>query len=565
MNTGIIMKTLRNVVTTIFLLPIFFTSSFSQTHHDWTYNLPIYEVNVRQYTASGTFAEFATHLDRLKELGAGILWFMPIHPIGIQNRLGTLGSYYSVRDYYGINPEFGTLEDFKLLVDSIHAKGMYVMIDWVGNHTSWDNVLTVSHPEWYVHDGLGNFVPPPGTNWTDVIQLDYSEQGLKDYMVDVMKFWVDSVNVDGFRCDAVSFMPLSFWSTAIAELKNDRPDIFMLAEDNGSQYNTAGFDMTYAWNLLGFGTGILPNIVAGTNNANVVNTFATQENTNYPAPYYRLYFTSNHDENSWHGTVNEMFGNAAEAFAVLTSTFRSMPLIYGGQEAGLNHRLAFFDKDQIIWQQSPFTDLYKRLFQLKKYNKALWNGAAGGQLQRVTTTNNPAIFSYVRQKDDYKIFAILNVTNQQQTFTLQGTLYPGTYRDVLTDDSVSFSENAEVTLSAWGYKVYETGSGITDIKEIDNELPSGFNLEQNYPNPFNPITKIRFTIPSVETGHAPSLQVTLKIFDVLGNEIAEPVKEQKSPGTYEVEFNGSNLSSGIYFYELRAGDYLSAKKMLMVK
>ena len=565
MNIVMIMKNIRNAVIAFFLLLFLQANLFSQTHHDWTYNLPIYEVNVRQYTASGTFNEFATHLDRLKDLGAGILWFMPIHPIGIQNRLGTLGSYYSVRDYYGINPEFGTLEDFKTLVDSIHAKGMYVMMDWVGNHTAWDNSLTITNPEWYVQDGLGNFVPPPGTNWTDVIQLDYSEQGLRDYMIDVLKYWVDSVGVDGFRCDAVSFMPLSFWSEAITELKNSKPDIFMLAEDNGSQYNTAGFDMTYAWNLLAFGTGILPNIVAGTNNANVLNSFATQENSNYPAPYYRLYFTSNHDENSWHGTVYEMFGNAAEVFAVLTSTFRSMPLIYGGQEAGLNHRLAFFYKDQIIWQPSPFADLYKRLFQLKKYNKALWNGAAGGQLQRVTTTNNPAIFSFVRQKDDDKVFAILNLTNQQQTFTLQGTLYPGTYRDVFTDDSVSFSENAEVTLPAWGYKVYETGSGITDIKEIENGIPTGFNLEQNYPNPFNPNTKIQFMIPAVETHRDASLQVSLIVYDALGREVAELVNEEKPAGTYEVEFDGSNLSSGIYFYELRAGDFLSAKKMLMLK
>jgi glycosidase len=356
-----------------------------QDHHDWSYNLCLYEVNVRQYTSSGTFADFETHLDRLEDLGVGILWFMPIHPIGLQNRLGSLGSYYSVRDYYGVNPEFGTLDDFIALVDSIHERGMYVLMDWVGNHTSWDNSLTLTHPEWYVKDDNGNFVPPPGTNWSDVIQLDYSKQGLRDYMIDAMKFWLDTADVDGFRCDAVSFMPLDFWTTAIAELKNVKPGIFILAEDSGTQYHTAGFDMTYAWEYHGFGNGILVNIVAGSNNANVLNTFLTQENINYPAPYYRMYFTSNHDENSWYGTVFEQFGDAAEIFAVLTSTLRSMPLIYSGQEAGLNQRLAFFDKDQIIWQFHPFGEIYKSLLHLKKKNKALWNGADGGQLQRITT------------------------------------------------------------------------------------------------------------------------------------------------------------------------------------
>lgn len=538
----------------LFILPITLSG---QDHHDWSYNLPIYEVNVRQYTSSGTFAGFATHLDRLKELGAGILWFMPIHPIGVQNRIGSLGSYYSVKDYYGVNPEFGTLDNFRTLVDSVHAKGMYVLMDWVGNHTSWDNVLTVTHPDWYAKDGNGNFIPPPGTNWSDVIQLNYSKPELRTYMIDAMKFWVDSIGVDGFRCDAVSFMPLDFWTTAITELKNVKPEIFMLAEDDGIQYNAAGFDMTYAWGLYGFGNGILPNIVAGTNTANLLNTYSNQENTYYPAPYYRMYFTSNHDENSWYGTVYELFGNAAENFAVLTSTYRSMPLIYSGQEAGLNHRLAFFDKDQIIWQQSPFADLYKRLFELKKHNKALWNGAAGGQLQRVLTTNNPAIFSFVRQKDECKIFAIFNLTSSEKTITLQGTLYPGNYRDVFTDDSITLSENAIITLPAWGYKVYEIGSGITDVDDEKN-IPDKYKLLQNYPNPFNPSTKIQFTIP--ESGN-----VNLAVYNLLGEKVSEVLNQEMNPGKFEITFDGSNLSSGIYFYEIKTNGYRDVKKMNLIK
>ncbi len=551
------MKFLKFILLSLSLILISPISVSGQDHHDWSYNLPIYEVNVRQYTASGTFTEFATHLDRLKELGAGILWFMPIHPIGLQNRLGSLGSYYSVRDYYGVNPEFGTLIQFKALVDSIHAKGMYVLMDWVGNHTSWDNVLTASHPEWYVKDGNGNFVPPPGTNWSDVIQLDYSKPELRTYMINAMKFWIDSVNVDGFRCDAVSFMPLDFWSTAIAELKNDKPKIFMLAEDSGAQYNTTGFDMTYAWGLYGFGNGILINIVAGTNNANVLNNFAAQENINYPAPFYRMYFTSNHDENSWYGTVYELFGNAAEEFAVLTSTFRSMPLIYGGQEAGLNHRLKFFDKDQIIWHPDPFNDLYRKLFYLKRNNKALWNGSSGGQLQRVTTTNDAAVFAFVREKEDCKVFEILNLTGLEKTITLQGSLYPGNYRDVFTNDSVLFVENAEITLSGWGYKVYEIGSGITEADDRKPMLES-FTLSQNYPNPFNPTTNISFNIQKAGT-------VSLKIYNILGQEVATLLNKELDAGAYTYNFDASMLSSGVYLYSIVSGNFLRTKKMILIK
>ncbi|HSP87612.1 MAG TPA: alpha-amylase family glycosyl hydrolase [Ignavibacteriaceae bacterium] len=535
------------------LIPI---SLAGQTHHDWSYNLSIYEANVRQYTHAGTFNAFGTHLDRLKDLGVGIVWFMPINPIGVQNRLGSLGSPYSVKDYLGINPEFGTMEDFEALVDSIHAKGMYVIIDWVANHTSWDNALTVTNPEWYVRVN-GNFVPPPGTNWSDVIQLDYSKQGLRDYMIDAMKFWITEADVDGFRCDAVSFMPINFWSEAIPELKSIKPGLFMLAEDDDTQYQTAGFDMSYGWGLLAFGTGILPDIYDGIKNANFINAYATLENTNFTASHYRMYFTSNHDENSWHGTVYELFGDAAENFAVLTSTFRSMPLIYGGQEAGLDQRLAFFDKDEIIWRPDPFASIYKTLFHLKRQNKALWNGTAGGLLQRVTSTDNPSIIAFIRQKEEDKVFEIFNLTDSVKTFTLQGTLYVGNYRDAFTNDSVLFIENTQMTLPAWGYKVYEYGSGITGVDD-EVMLPEEFNLYQNYPNPFNPTTTIQFSIPK-------NSFVTLKVYDLLGKEVANIVDENMNAGVYEREFKADNLSSGIYFYSLSTDEFTQTKKLVLMK
>ena len=550
----------------LFLLILIPICLSAQDHHSWSYNLSIYEVNVRQYTTSGTFNEFETHLNRLKDLGVGIIWFMPIHPIGVKNRLYSLGSYYSVKDYYGVNPEFGTLADFKALVDSIHAKGMYVLMDWVANHTSWDNSLTVSHPEWYVHDSKGNFTSPPGTGWTDVIQLDYSQQGLRDYMINAMKYWINEANIDGFRCDAASFVPSSFWSSATTELKKVKPGLFMLAEDDNTKYPALGFDMTYAWGYHGFGSGILNKIVAGTNNANTLYNYVTQENYTYPASFYRMYFTSNHDENSWYGTNFEEFGGAAEEFAALTTTFRSMPLIYGGEEAGLNKRLKFFDKDQIPWQSSPFASIYSTLLHLKRENKALWNGADGGQLLRVTTTKDQSIFAFIREKENYRVFEIFNLTNQSQTFTLQGSSFNGYYRDVFAKDSIYFSGDTEVTLPAWGYKIYEYGSGLTEVAK-DKTPPTDYALFQNYPNPFNPTTTIKFFIPGVETRHASSLQrVTLKVYDTLGREIATLVNGNISPGNYEAKFDGAGLSSGIYFYRLTVSDkFAQTKKMILMK
>jgi len=546
-----------NFLRFILILIVIQLNLIGQDHHDWSNNRVIYEVNVRQYTNSGTFSEFETHLDRLKDLGVGILWFMPVHPIGFVNRLGTLGSYYSVKDYYDINPEFGNLDDFKALVDSVHAEGMYVLMDWVGNHTSWDNSLTITHPEWYITDDDGNFVPPPGTNWTDVIQLDYSEPGLRAYMIDAMKFWINEADVDGFRCDAISFMPLDFWITAIAELKSLKPEILMLAEDDGTEYQSAGFDMTFAWGYHGFGQGILNNIIAGTSTANALNSYVIQESNNYLSSHYRMYFTSNHDENSWFGTVFEQFGDAAEIFAVLTSTFRSMPLIYSGEEAGLDHRLLFFDKDEIVWQQHPFADIYKSLFNLKKVNKALWNGDDGAEPQRINTNNQPAIYAFVREKDNSKVLGIFNLTGSEQTFTLFGSLYSGNYKNVFASDSIYFSENTVVTLPGWGYEVYEYGSGINSVSN-ENELPMEFFLSQNYPNPFNPSTKFEFRI--ADFGF-----VTLKIYDVLGNEVSTLINEEKPAGEYEVEFDAKDLSAGIYFYQMKAGNFMQTKKMILMK
>jgi cyclomaltodextrinase / maltogenic alpha-amylase / neopullulanase len=522
----------------------------------WSYNLSVYEVNVRQYTKAGTFAAFGTHLDRLKDLGAGVLWFMPIHPIGSKNRVGSLGSYYSVKDYYGINPEFGTMNDFKALVDSIHGKGMYVILDWVANHTSWDNDLTLTHPDYYQKSATGAFIAPPGTNWTDVIQLNYNNPEVRTYMIDAMKYWITAAHIDGFRFDAASMVPIGFWSLAASELKKMKPGIFMIVEDQATKYYPAGLDATYAWSYYGFGSGVLIQMAKGSNNAATFNTFVVNENSQYPGNAHRLYFTSNHDENSWYGTDMELFGNAAESFIALSLVFRDIPLIYSGQEAGLNHRLQFFDKDEIVWQPSPRVKVYSTLLQLKKRNSALWNGTFGGFPIRVPTSNDANVYAFSRSNGGNKVCGIFNLSSIAQSFRLSDSSASGLYRDVLTDSTVMLSPNDQMTLGAWGYKVFELRQ-TTSTVPTEQQLPTSYQLFQNYPNPFNPLTTIRY-----EISHG--THVRLSVFNTLGEEIAIPQNGLQPAGSYEVKLDGNKLSSGVYYYRIEAGDFVQTKKLLLL-
>ena len=417
-------------------------------HPEWSYNASIYEVNVRQYSPGGTFQEFEQHLPRLKDLGVGILWFMPIHPIGELNRKGTLGSYYSVRDYLAVNSEFGTLDDFKDLVDHIHELGMYVLIDWVANHTAWDNSLTVYHPEWYERDQYGNFVPPVPA-WDDVIQLDYESTELRRYMIDAMRFWVEEVGVDGFRCDAAGMVPLDFWETANAELKEIKP-LLMLAEWESIVAHDVGFDMTYGSSLY----YMLNQVAAGWRPASDIATHLTWDTQIYPGDAYRMYFTSNHDENSWNGTVFERLGDGAAAFAVLVTTLDGMPLVYSGQEVGLSKRLAFFDKDEIVWGESEFEDLYTRLLNLKRESKALRNGERGGEVVWLGPADDASVLAFMRTRVGDRVLVVLNLSGAAHEIELTGSSYVGEYTDVFTGEVVTFYEGTTMDLDPWEYRVY---------------------------------------------------------------------------------------------------------------
>jgi len=417
-------------------------------HPDWSHNLTIYEVNVRQYTAEGTFEGFRSHLPRLKEMGVGILWLMPIHPIGEKNRKGTLGSYYSVKDYYGVNAEFGTTAELKALVEEIHEMGMYVILDWVANHTAWDNNLTEEHPEWYERDSDGNFILPV-PDWSDVIKLDYSADGLNEYMINAMKYWVEEVGVDGFRCDVAEMVPLTFWELAREELEKIKP-LFFLAEGNAPELHQKAFDMTYSWSLF----NILNQMAKREKRVTDLENFLMEDRKKYPAGSFRMLFTTNHDENSWNGTTHERLGNAAEVAAVLTSTLEGMPLVYSGQEAGLNKRLAFFEKDEIEWKEHRLATVYQRLFGLKQENKVMWNGGQGGEVLRIRTSNDDLVFAFNRQNDMNSLVVIPNLSDVSLKITLNEGMEPSVYTDLFSGEEMELKAGVELTLDPWGYRVF---------------------------------------------------------------------------------------------------------------
>ncbi|MGE5401762.1 MAG: alpha-amylase family glycosyl hydrolase [Ignavibacteriales bacterium] len=418
-------------------------------HPAWSRNKMIYEVNVRQHTKSGKFRDLEKELPKIKNMGVGILWLMPVNPIGEKNRKGSLGSYYAVKDYMAVNPEFGTMRDFKSLVNRAHKLGMHVIIDWVANHTSWDNVLTKTHPEFYKKDSLGNFVPPVA-DWTDVIKLDYDNKALWKYMTDALKFWVKEGGIDGFRCDVAGMVPLEYWNQARQELDKIRP-VFMLAEWEAPEAHEKAFDMTYGWDL----HQLMNNIAKGTRNASEINTYLQRQDSLYPADAYRMYFTTNHDENSWNGTEFERMGQGVEAFSVLTFTLKnSMPLLYSGQEAGLNKRLSFFEKDTIDWKDSKLRGFYTALIQLKLKNKTLLNGSEGGAMKLVSPVDEKSVYSFVRENGKDKILVVLNLSDKEKNIVLSGDIIKGKYTELFSKEKKTFSLKENVKLGPWGYKVF---------------------------------------------------------------------------------------------------------------
>lgn len=417
------------------------------THPEWSKNATIYEVNVRQYTPEGTFKAFGNHLPRLKKMGVDIIWLMPIHPIGVQNRKGTLGSYYSVKDFYGINPEFGTMKDFQHLVDKIHAMGMYVIIDWVGNHSAWDNSLATQHPDWYTKTREGNFQPTPWYDWDDVIDFDYDNPDLRKYMTEALKYWMKETNIDGYRADVAGFIPTDFWENARKELDLIKP-VFMLAEWESRDLYKKSFDMTYSWTLW----NELRQAVNHQKLGGLVEYLSHDVNT-VPRNAYRMTFTDNHDKNSWEGNPYLNFGPGLKTAIVMTGVVNGMPLCYSDQEAGLNRSLKFFEKDPIEWKHDENEELFTKLFHLKHNNQALWNGKYGGEMIRVVNDHQDQIISFYREMNKDAVLPILNFSDKEVAVNLDTKYYKGTYEELFTGKIYQISDQTSVKMEPWSYLV----------------------------------------------------------------------------------------------------------------
>jgi glycosidase len=419
------------------------------THPAWSQSAVLYQLNTRQFTPEGTFRAAEAQLPRLKALGVDIIWLMPIHPIGEKNRKGALGSPYSVRDYRAVNPEFGTLDDLKHFVAAAHGAGMHVILDWVANHTAWDNALVSEHPDWYDRDYKGDFHPTPWWDWSDIIDLDYSKPALRRYMTEAMAYWVREADVDGFRADVAGYVPLDFWEHARAELEKIKP-VFMLAEWEQRDVHARAFDATYAWTW----NNAMHDIAMGHANVGALFGYYSGNESAWPREAMRMTYTSNHDQNAWEGTEFERFGPAVNAAIVLSFVGEGLPLIYNGQEAGNAKRLAFFERDPIAWRDSPQGALLRSLITLKHANTALWNGQFGARMVPVVNSAPNDVLSFVRANDHDGVFAVFNLSPRRQNVTFSAGPHHGAYFEYFSHEAVTFDDASRLDLAPWSYRIY---------------------------------------------------------------------------------------------------------------
>ena len=429
------------------------------------FNSVVYELNIRQATVEGTFAAAEKYLPELKEMGVDIVWLMPISPIGVLDRKGSLGSYYSIIDYKAINPEFGTMEDFESFLNTAHDLGLKVIIDWVANHTSRDaKWWNEGKKEWYVMDWEKG-LPIVEYDWTDIAKLNYENQEMRLAMIDALKFWVEK-GIDGYRCDVAMNVPGDFWAEAWKQVREINPDVYLLAEGEETWLHESGFDATYAWelhhifNAMAKGGSETKNVAGdGTIKTDAkyvkdLKEYLERDDQKYPAPAMRLMFTSNHDENSWAGTEFERMGDAHKTFAALTFVLpKSQPLIYTGQEIGLNRRLAFFEKDSIeelvdLEYGKEYRDFYKKLTAFRHNNSVL---AAGANVAPVVFVEDApeAVLAFTRENEENKVLCIFNFSAEPQTLTLTENA-AGNY-NCLCGEERSYAAGDVVELEPWAF------------------------------------------------------------------------------------------------------------------
>lgn len=406
-------------------------------------NSVIYEANIRQYSPDGKFDSFTKDIPRLKELGIKVIWIMPIHPIGVKDRKEGLGSYYSIKDYRGVNPEFGNLDDFKKLVQTAHDNGIYVIMDWVANHTARDHAWVTQHPDWYTRDKDGKILAP--FDWTDVAELNYDNKEMRKAMVADMQYWLEEADVDGFRCDVAGEVPVDFWDSAAKQLKAVKP-VFMLMEAEKPELMKNAFDMAYGWES----HHLMNDIAQGKKTVKDWDDYMKKRDTVWQKDDFTMYFTSNHDENSWNGTEYERMGDAVETFAALTYMVPGMPLVYNGQEYDFKERLKFFVKDTITKNKGHMYPVYQKLGKLKNENPALNGGKDAAAYKRIATSDDMHVLAFERERNGKKVLFIANLSKTPASFTIAAA---GDYTDYMASKNVKLTAKQKLDFKPWQYLI----------------------------------------------------------------------------------------------------------------
>lgn len=372
----------------------------------WVRDGVIYEIFPRQFSPEGNFNGITAKLDELKDLGVNVLWLMPIHPIGETLRKGTLGSPYAVRDYYAINPDLGSADDFKRLISEAHKRDMKVIIDIVANHTAWDNVLIKSNPEFYKHDASGKIVPPV-PEWTDVAGLDYSNPKMRRYMITMLQYWLKEFDLDGFRCDVAHMVPVDFWNEARVELDKTKRDIVMLAEASQPPLLTNAFDIDYSWPML----ATLNNVMLHSAPASDIQRSWEESVQQFPKGSLHMRMTDNHDE----ARAVARYGiRGATAASVTMFMLDGVPLLYNGMEVGdatESGDPALFEKLPVFWkpkERPPLRDIYRDLIKLRKQYAAL----RGGQVTWLKNSNPGDLVTFMRSDDKDEFVIVVNLSNR---------------------------------------------------------------------------------------------------------------------------------------------------------
>ena len=413
----------------------------------------LYEANIRQYSNEGTFNAFANDLSIIKKLGVKILWLMPINPISTTKSKGPLGSYYAVSDYTKVNPEFGSIEDFKNLVDKAHELGMYVILDWVPGHTGWDHHWIKEKSDYYLKNKKGEIIDPidyrtgKSYGWTDVADLNYNNIEMREELREAMIYWVKETNIDGYRIDNAYTIPQDFYDKTLKALREIKP-LFILAETD--IYHPGGiklvnkFDATYDWS----GHQLSKDVAQGKKNANDYHKHVNRTLRLYGTDNILVNFVSNHDENSWNGTVEESFGKAGHTFMTLNFTLPGMPLIYSGQEYDLGKRLHFFEKDSFPKIKGKTMNLLRQLGSLKNNHRALETGSSGGSYKRINTTRNDKILAFEREKSGDTIVVLANLSKDYVQFTMP---YDGDFRRYQDFKRKTLSSSYQYDMKPWEF------------------------------------------------------------------------------------------------------------------